>query len=89
MTVVRASTGQVLATLSTVSIPANLSEPLSAAFDGERIFVVGNLGGALIYRATDLTVIRTQSIGGAGFGTCSDGMKFFTAAPAINRLTAF
>jgi hypothetical protein len=87
MTVVRASTGQVLATLPTVI------GPVSAAFDGERILIVGT-GLVAINKAADLGFITTRTVGpvisnNPLFGTCSDGIKFFFTVPGFDTLVAF
>jgi hypothetical protein len=79
VTVVRASTGQVLATLT-----ANgLDGPLSVAFDGERIAVTNNQvdssGRVSFWRATDLTPLGVLSAIHQSFGICSDGTRFFVA----------
>lgn len=89
LTVVRASTGQVLATIST---PPTLIGLVSAAFDGEKILVTSNNGFAAFYKATDLTLITTRNIaiaGNPGFGTCSDGKKFFYTVPVMDLLAGF
>jgi YVTN family beta-propeller protein len=91
ITVVRASTGQVLATISTIA-PAGLLNPQSAAFDGEKIIVVGNSGAAAFYKATDLTLITTRNAtinGQPPFGTCSDGTRFFFTVPQADKLLRF
>jgi hypothetical protein len=89
LTVVRASTGQVLATLST---SPSVTGPVSAAFDGEKVFVTGNNGIAAFYKATDLSLITTRNIqlgGNPSFGTCSDGIKFFCTVPVSDILMGF
>lgn len=86
ITVVRASTGVVLATIQTIN------QPMSAAFDGERILVVGNDPMAKIYKAADLTLITTRFSalnGDPPFGSCSDGLKFFYTIPGQHGLAAF
>jgi hypothetical protein len=89
ITVVRASTGQVLATIST---PPTLTGPVSAAFDGEKVLVTANSGFVAFYKATDLSLITTRNIaiaGTPGFGTCSDGTKFFVTVPLFDFLMGF
>ena len=89
LTVVRASTGEVLATIPT---PPTLTGPVSAAFDGEKILITANSGFAAFYKATNLSLITTRNIavaGNPGFGTCSDGDKFFVTVPVFDLLMAF
>lgn len=76
VSVIRASTGVVLATLS----GNGLNEPRAAAFDGERIMVTNGMGNSVsLWRASDLTAIGTFSTGAATFplGVCSDGLSFW------------
>jgi hypothetical protein len=75
ITVVRASTGQVLATLT----GNGLNSPQEAAFDGERVLVVnGDPGDSVsLWKAADLSPISSLAIGGAGVGVCSDGLNFW------------
>jgi DNA-binding beta-propeller fold protein YncE len=76
VTVVRARDGQVLATLTGLS----MQTPLQAAFDGERILVTNINGNALsMWRATDLTPLGSIAIAGspAATGVCSDGINFW------------
>ena len=72
VTVVRASTGAVLATLSN----NGLNGPRHAAFDGERILVT-NVSTVSLWKASDLTPLG--SFGGATSvsGACSDGLNFW------------
>jgi DNA-binding beta-propeller fold protein YncE len=56
VSVVRASTGAVIATLS----GNGLNQPVAAAFDGERILVTNICGNSVsLWKATDLTPIGT------------------------------
>jgi hypothetical protein len=74
MTVLQASTGAVLATLS----GNGLQFPFSVAFDGERIAVTNLTGGALsLWRASDLTPIGALGLGFGPLGVCSDGVNFW------------
>jgi len=90
VTVVRASDGLVLATLS----GNGLNGPFSAAFDGERILVTNSLGGSLsLWKATDLTALPPQPIqppcpvSPSPFGACSDGQQFWiTVCSQLVRL---
>src|SRR6185295_12401380 len=72
VSVVRASTGLVLATLS----GNGLLSPFQAAFDGERILVTnGSANSVSLWKATDLTPIGTFGTGsGFPYGACSDGL---------------
>jgi YVTN family beta-propeller protein len=77
VTVIRASTGQVLATLT-----ANgLSGPVTAAFDGERILVTDSSADRVsLWKAVDLTPLGSSTISTPGFfpyGACSDGLNFW------------
>ena len=73
VTVVRASTGAVLATLSN----NGLSFPEHAAFDGERILITNASSTVSLWKASDLTPLGSFS--GATFvtGACSDGLSFW------------
>jgi hypothetical protein len=87
VTVVRASTGVVLATLT-----ANgLAGPSTAAFDGERILVVNSGGSSVsLWKATDLSPLGSVSTGLAGpFGACSDGLNFWITLQTTNKLARF
>ena len=89
--VVRASDGAVLKTFSAGNGNQNgLNEPLSAAFDGQRILVADLNGGLSLFRATDLSSIGhwdTPGVSGP-YGVCSDGANFwvsFTGSDQIGR----
>jgi hypothetical protein len=75
ITVVRASTGQVLATLT----GNGLNSPQEAAFDGERILVVNGdpADSVSLWKAADLSPISSLEIGQPGIGVCSDGLNFW------------
>jgi YVTN family beta-propeller protein len=76
VSVVRAATGVVIATLS----GNGLNSPFQAAFDGQRILVTNPNGNSVsLWKATDLTPIGNFStgVGSAPFGVCSDGTHFF------------
>jgi len=75
VTVVRASDGTVLATLS----GNGLNNPITAAFDGQRILVT-NLGPNIsLFKAASLSPVAsiTAGIGNGSFGACSDGLNFW------------
>ena len=88
VTVVRASSGAILATLT----GNGLIWPMEAAFDGQRILVTdiqnGNLG---LWKAADLTPLGYFSMGA---GTqpnraCSDGVNFWITLFVSNKLVRF
>jgi hypothetical protein len=88
ITVVRASTGNVIATLT----GNGLSGPLSAAFDGERILITlfdGN--GLSLWKATDLTPLGNLSTGASTlpYGACSDGLNFWITLQSPGKLARF
>jgi YVTN family beta-propeller protein len=88
ITVVRASTGNVIATLT----GNGLSGPLSAAFDGERILITlfdGN--GVSLWKATDLTPLGNLSTGASTlpYGACSDGLNFWITLQSPGKLARF
>lgn len=86
LTVVRASTGAVLATLS-----ANgLQSPFCAAFDGERILVTDASSGSVsLWKATDLTPLGSVVVGTFPFGACSDGDNFWIVLNNTGQLARF
>jgi hypothetical protein len=87
VTVVRASSGAVLATLG----GNGLDSPHQGAFDGERVLFANVNGGALtVWKASDLSVITNPS-GAAGhkYGVCSDGVNFWVTIFDQNRLLRF
>ena len=89
LTVVRASTGAVLATLT----GNGLDRPHSAAFDGERILITNNNGGGIVslWKAADLTPIGSfPAMTGSGPVTavCSDGLNFWITGGG-NKLARF
>jgi hypothetical protein len=88
VSVVRASTGTVIATLS----GNGLNGTVSAAFDGERILVTCVGGSVSLWKASDLTPIGTFSTGAntGPFGACSDGLNFWiTIGGAPGKLARF
>jgi hypothetical protein len=89
VSVVRAATGAVLATLT----GNGLNRPRQAAFDGERILVTNYNGHSVsLWKAADLTPLGSFTIGPnlVPEGACSDGLNFWvTAAGAPGRLVRF
>ena len=88
--VVRASTGEKVATLS----GNGLSSPTTAAFDGERVLVTNySAGGVSLWKATDMTPLGHATTGAAFSsawgnvnGACSDGMSFFVTLQLDNKI---
>ena len=88
VTVVRASTGAVLATLT----GNGLHFPTSAAFDGERILVTNFLGDSVsLWKAADLTPLGSVSTGANSGpnGACSDGLNFWVTLNQAGELARF
>ena len=76
VSVVRASTGAVLATLT----GNGLDNPVAAAFDGERVLVTNNGGDSVsLWKAADLTPLGSFPTGtnSGPRGACSDGLNFW------------
>jgi S-layer family protein len=88
VTVIRASTGAVLATLT----GNGLDGAVAAAFDGERV-LVANSGPETVslFRAADLTPTGSMPTGTATVptGVCSDGVGFWITLRASGRLARF
>lgn len=86
VTVVRASTGVALATLS----GNGLNFPVSAAFDGERILVTSNESLSL-WKSSDLSPLGSfdTTPAFAPLGACSDGLHFWVAFNIGNKLARF
>jgi DNA-binding beta-propeller fold protein YncE len=88
ITVVRASTGAVLATLGS----NGLNHPETAAFDGERILVTNFAGNSVsLWKATDLSPLGSVSTGSATnpLGACSDGLNFWITLDNTAKLARF
>jgi S-layer family protein len=88
VTVVRASTGAVLATLS----GNELNFPTTAAFDGERILVTNRFGHSVsLWKAADLTPLGSFDLGGGvqPWGACSDGLSFWITLAGTDALMRF
>jgi len=90
VTVVRAASGAVLATLS----GNGLSLPETAAFDGQRILVTNTNGDSVsLWKAADLTplgsVLTGTGTNTVPFGACSDGLNFWVTLSNANRLARF
>ncbi|HXU39836.1 MAG TPA: hypothetical protein VN937_26015 [Blastocatellia bacterium] len=88
VTVVRASTGTVLATLT----GNGLVFPQVTAFDGERILVTSKFGNSVsLWKAADLSPLGTLSTGTGTnpTGVCSDGLNFWIVMQGIDKLARF
>jgi hypothetical protein len=88
VTVVRASTGVVLATL----MGNGLNQPVTAAFDGERILVTNGTGDSVsLWKPADLRPLGSVSTGASTgpLGACSDGLNFWITLQLTNKLARF
>lgn len=88
LTVVRASTGAVLSTLS----GNGLDGAKAAAFDGERLLVTNSAGSSVsLWKAADLTPLGSFSTGAGSSpaGACSDGLNFWIALSGTAQLARF
>ncbi len=88
VSVVRASTGAILATLT----GNGLFNPEGTAFDGQRILVTNPFGNSVsLWKAADLTAIGTFSTGPSTepLGACSDGVNFWIGLISASRLARF
>jgi hypothetical protein len=96
MTVVRVkdAAGNPLATafeLATLT-DNGLANPVSVAFDGERILVTNFTGNSVsLWKAADLTPLGTFSTGAKTFpiGACSDGLNFWIALSNTSNVARF
>jgi hypothetical protein len=69
-----------------------LSEPLAAAFDGQRILVTNYMGNSVsLWKAADLTPLGSVSTGAltGPAGACSDGVNFWITLFDSNELLRF
>lgn len=88
VTVVRASTGAIVNTLS----GNGLNGPLIAAFDGERILVTNSNGNSVsLWKATDMSPLGSVATGANTFppGACSDGLNFWITLNGTSKLVRF
>jgi hypothetical protein len=79
LTVVQASTGGVVATIS-ANASNLLSGPSSASFDGERVLVANSGGNSVtLFKAADLSFLGNVATGSSTgpVGPCSDGINFW------------
>jgi hypothetical protein len=68
-----------------------LSNPRTAAFDGERILVANSGDGVSLWKAADLTPLGSFSTGPftTPVGACSDGLNFWITLFHANKLARF
>jgi hypothetical protein len=87
VSVVRATSGAVLATLTGNEV----STPIAAIFDGERVFVANEAGTVSLFKAADFTPLGSVSIGGATvpFGGCADGVSVWIALNNAGSIARF
>src|SRR5262245_11757622 len=78
VSVVRASSGAVLATLTGNGMVSG--SVFQAAFDGERILVTSSSGGLSLWKAADLSEIGSLDVSAmVPIGVCADGVNFWIA----------
>jgi hypothetical protein len=88
VSVVRASDGVVLATLT----GNGLSFPTAAAFDGQRILVTNQSGNSVsLFRAADFASLGSFPAGASSYpsGVCSDGVNFWITLFGQGKLARF
>jgi hypothetical protein len=91
ITVVQASTGNVVATIS-ADVSNKLNGPTTASFDGERILVTNYTGDTVtVFKAADLSFIGNVSAGAgsAPVGSCSDGINFWVPLHSAGTMLRF
>ena len=88
VTVVRASSGAILATLT----GNGLSQPANAAFDGRRVLVTSPQTNTIsLFKAADLAPLGSIAFGSATspVGVCSDGVNFWVSLTVKGLLARF
>ncbi|HKA37390.1 MAG TPA: S-layer homology domain-containing protein [Thermoanaerobaculia bacterium] len=88
VSVVRASNGAVLATLT----GNGLALPRAAAFDGQRVLVTDSGSDAVsLWKAADLTPLSTIPTGASTsvYAAASDGVSFWITLSNVNKLARF
>jgi DNA-binding beta-propeller fold protein YncE len=90
ITVVQASSGNVVATINADSKNL-LSGPVAASFDGTRILVTNFGGSVTVFKAADLSLIANVSTGAGSspFGACGDGIDFWVTLNSTGKLLRF
>jgi len=89
VSVVRASSGVVLATLTGNGL--NVGAP-AIAFDGQRILVTGQFAEVVsLWKAADLSPLGffPTGAGSAPFGACSDGINFWISLNGSDKIARF
>ena len=87
ISVIRSSTGVVLATLT----GNGMSNPHSAAFDGQNILVTNDGNAVSLWKAADLSPLGFLATGGVSqpYGACSDGLHFWFVLRNDGKLARF
>jgi hypothetical protein len=85
VTVVRASTGTIVATLT----GNGLNQSIQAGFDGDRVLVSNSFGTLSLWRAADLTPLGSVPTIVSPGGVCSDGLNFWVTSASLNQLARF
>src|SRR5262249_42872501 len=86
ISIVRPSTGAVLATLT----GNGMIGPEFAAFDGQRVLVTNFVTSVVsLWKAADLTPLGSFPTGSSAYGACSDGISFWITIPTANKLARF
>jgi YVTN family beta-propeller protein len=89
VSVVNAATGSLVATLT----GNGLHQPISVAFDGQRILVPNNLGpnaSVSLWRAADLSPLGTVPMGThIPYAAASDGVDFWITLQDVGGLVRF
>jgi len=88
VSVVRAATGVVLATLT----GNGLNQPQFASFDGERVLVTSPAGDMLsLWKAADFSPIGSYAtgVGNGPTAVCNDGVSFWVALSGVDALARF
>jgi YVTN family beta-propeller protein len=90
ITVVQASTGNVVATIAQ-DTNNKLNSPLGATFDGERVLVTNNGNRSVsVFKAADLSLIANVSTGSSTpWSACSDGINFWVPLQGSGNLLRF
>ena len=89
VSVVRASSGVVLATLTGNGLAGS---PLAAAFDGQRVLITNPNGNSVsLWKAADLTPIGSFGTGASTspYLVCSDGINFWITLSGLAELGRF
>src|SRR5262245_25232708 len=87
VTVVRASTGALLQTLT----GNGLNLPWASAFDGERVLVASGNDTVSLWKAADFSIIGSVGTGAITVpnGACSDGVSFWITLHTPGKLARF